>query len=730
MKRLAMTLIAVLSTAMSVVAQDSLNIQKVGQLFDWTNHLWSFSYDIKVRDTLAFVATGNSGVRVLNLADSSRPEEISFMPFYIQDRCEVTSIELEGNRCYGIIKKKGVGIYDISLGFTRQPPPLALIDSLVDPRDIAVDSAHLFVADGAGGLRVFDIRNPAHPMPSCSLPVADVATAVELNGNILYLSEGHGVKIIDVSDLPYPVEIGFLSTFGEIADLEYSNGILYAAIEEKGVGIYDVSDVQQPGLASFYEDTLFGALDIEISGSYLTVAKGKGGIVRLNVSDPTTPDMAGEWRSPGSARAIAVRGDIVHIADGMGGYRSVLTQNIDPWVPIGSFHASVNSVSVVGNYAYLGSGHNGMQIVDISTPSTPAVLATHLNPNFAEDYCGVEAAVNSRIVYTCDVNFGFRVLDIGNWQSPQLFGQVGSSAMASLPYNLARNDHTVHLLHSSGDVQPVFNLGAVMPIPYAPYTPQGGANGVAVVNNDLFVTTGLGLDIIDVTNPSSVTLRQHISLPGGGWGVAVANGYAYVGTLNYVPGSGSGLYVVDISDPLQPILQSFTPTTENLPSLAVFGNHVAAAAGTQGLIVFDVTNALYPVEVGHYRSQGWAWDIDVEGQYAYLATGLALEIFDLGGTLSSINRGETPPQHIALGNAFPNPFNPTTTISFTMAKQSHVVLTLFNILGEKVATLVDRPLSAGDHDITLDGSKLTSGMYIYRLTADNFMDSRKVYLMK
>src|SRR5690606_21521107 len=93
------------------------------------------------------------------------------------------------------------------------------------------------------------------------------------------------------------------------------------------------------------------------------------------------------------------------------------------------------------------------------------------------------------------------------------------------------------------------------------------------------------------------------------------------------------------------------------------------------------------------------------------------------------------PQQYALYANYPNPFNPATTISFAVPRVSQVRLEVINILGQKVRLLVDKELSAGQHQVLWDGkdesgADAPSGVYLYRLKADDFTETRKMVLMK
>jgi hypothetical protein len=88
------------------------------------------------------------------------------------------------------------------------------------------------------------------------------------------------------------------------------------------------------------------------------------------------------------------------------------------------------------------------------------------------------------------------------------------------------------------------------------------------------------------------------------------------------------------------------------------------------------------------------------------------------------------PEDFVLFQNFPNPFNPTTRISFSIPIYSSVSLKVYNILGSEIATLVDGKLSPGIHEVEFDGSKLSSGVYFYRLQTEEFSSIKKFVLLK
>jgi hypothetical protein len=123
--------------------------------------------------------------------------------------------------------------------------------------------------------------------------------------------------------------------------------------------------------------------------------------------------------------------------------------------------------------------------------------------------------------------------------------------------------------------------------------------------------------------------------------------------------------------------------------------------------------------------------------------------FNLGSEWSYYDNGDTPPyqlhdketsivedkgvvvpKNLVLYSNYPNPFNPSTTLKFDIPSKSHVTIYIFDLLGRKVATLVDEMKFEGTYDIRFDGSTLSSGLYFCRLQAGSQVATQKLVLLK
>ena len=102
---------------------------------------------------------------------------------------------------------------------------------------------------------------------------------------------------------------------------------------------------------------------------------------------------------------------------------------------------------------------------------------------------------------------------------------------------------------------------------------------------------------------------------------------------------------------------------------------------------------------------------------------------------TDVNEITNLPIEYKLNANYPNPFNPSTNISFSISQNSNVILEIYNAVGEKVKTLVNQNYSVGIHSATWNakddfGNKVNSGVYIYRLVTNNFTETKRMVLLK
>lgn len=133
---------------------------------------------------------------------------------------------------------------------------------------------------------------------------------------------------------------------------------------------------------------------------------------------------------------------------------------------------------------------------------------------------------------------------------------------------------------------------------------------------------------------------------------------------------------------------------------------------------------IYADEEGSYASNEIA--INWNAPLVFVAGYFASE-----GSSTGIGKEEGKgPDEFQLRQNFPNPFNPNTTISYRLPENDHVSLTVYDMLGKRISTLVNQQQSAGTHSVEFDATELSSGLYIYNVQTGKFVESKKMVLIK
>jgi hypothetical protein len=174
----------------------------------------------------------------------------------------------------------------------------------------------------------------------------------------------------------------------------------------------------------------------------------------------------------------------------------------------------------------------------------------------------------------------------------------------------------------------------------------GGARGVAVADNHAYVADGgSGLQVVDISNPASPAIVGSVDTPGGGHGVAVAGTHAYVADR-----SGSGLQVVDISNPASPAIVGSVDTPGDAWGVGVAGNYAYVADYDGGLQVVDISNPASPAIVGSVGTPDYAFGVAVADNHAYVADRLSgLQVADISNPASPAIVGSVDTPGVALG---------------------------------------------------------------------------------
>jgi hypothetical protein len=246
------------------------------------------------------------------------------------------------------------------------------------------------------------------------------------------------------------------------------------------------------------------------------------------------------------------------------------------------------------------------------------------------------------------------------------------------------------------------------------------------VNGNIAGLTDYGqITFYDITNPLSPVKKGSTgSFTTGNEGFAIEGSYAFVP-------DGDSLKIYNITDLNSPLLVSKIYTGGYGYTADVEGSYCYVASEGTGVRAINISNPSVPVEEGFYDDVPRSRGLTANGKYIYVAEMIdGLTVYSNDLVTSILDESSNIPESITLHQNYPNPFNPVTNIIIELKEKTDVMLEVFNSLGERVAVLLNKELPSGSTSISFDGSSLSSGIYLYRLSVNGSSLGKKMVLMK
>jgi len=143
------------------------------------------------------------------------------------------------------------------------------------------------------------------------------------------------------------------------------------------------------------------------------------------------------------------------------------------------------------------------------------------------------------------------------------------------------------------------------------------------------------------------------------------------------------------------------------------------------VIITDTARPYFTNHLGYISNRPDIWYVNLGHLYLYHM------IQEMNGAgVSGVRVSAGTPQAYSLGQNYPNPFNPSTTIPFVLPEMTRTTIAVYNVLGQRVATLVDADVPPGSHEVRFDGTGLASGVYFCRMEAAHFVRTMKLMLIR
>ncbi len=478
--------------------------------------------NLAVEGMIVYLVDGDGNGKIIDASMPSQPRIIA--EFSLDEDPWVRSLRVSEG--YAYLGGSALWILDVSAPGSPTVVSTTEVTSVLDV--ITLDDNYLYAHTQGNDLSLFNVTNPSEPIAIVSFDLPDwpkmaLATFENIVCLVTYKSKPPGyqstLRVFDVSVPSQPIEIASkVIPYAQPTGLFLTAEHLYLNLSDE-FRVFDMTTPEQPIDQSSFGNPSFG-WDVAVSGDHAFVAAGKAGLRVLDLSSMSSIEEVAFLDTPGSARAVEISGEFAFVADYSAGVRVIdISSPLFP-VEVGYLNIDLEAkdITIFENWAVVTTPQVGA-VIDISAPSTPVLLSFIDRPSDI-------TVVNRRAYVVCGQYL--KIYDLSDPQDPIMMGSL-------------------EILDVIG--------GAIV---------YSGFNGVTVHQGIAYISNGVGLRAIDVSNPTepSVVFEGPLCDPTGGFDCPVAGRMAKSGKyLFQILGDWYDTWTVvwDISDPSSPEYTSYHP---------------------------------------------------------------------------------------------------------------------------------------------------------------------------
>ena len=680
--------------------------------------------------------------------------------------------------------------------YPSEAPYLATIDTPGSAKGVARRADHLFVADYTGGIQVIDVSDPFSPIIVGSAE-GQYLFDIEVVGDLAFALDWRTFKVFDISNPIAPQLIGAVGGLGDTVSLHVESSIVYIASHTAGLRVVDVSVPTSPNLIATVSLGGNVAMSVDVESGIAFVTDQEYGLHCFDISNPSSPQHVGGIGTPGLAQCVDVVEGLAYIADTITGLVVIDVHDPSNLNILSSveFPDYAKSVTVENNYAYVLAGDAGLQIVDVSEPSMPEIVGWVDTPYAA----GTSMAVSNEYLYYPQQSSGVSIAwkqcgeitvspdGLGDFSTIQDAIDSISISGAILLENgiysgLGNRDLDFHglsitLTSASGNPDScVIDCQGTESEPHRGFLFQSGETSEAVIEG-ITIMGGYADEggAIKCENGSSPTirnciLRDNYAASGGALHCSESSDPQIEFTVMHFNDAETGGAIFSESS-----APAFTNCTISYNEASLAGvafllystpsfDNCILSHSIEGSAVFCVesTPALYCTDVVWNEGGDWVGCIagqqNQNGNFSNTPAFCDPESGDLrlqpgspclpehnscGVLVGALGEGDCSPTglddvpstaRVAL-SAFPNPFNPHLTITFSLPADAQGSLLVHDVSGRQVRVLKDGQFTQGANEIGWNGQDdhgqdVASGVYFVQLVTEEHQESKKVVLLR
>ncbi|MEK7263888.1 MAG: T9SS type A sorting domain-containing protein, partial [Bacteroidota bacterium] len=698
---------------------------------------WGPCLGIAARGNYAYIGNGN----VLQVLDMSNPSTPVIKGEYLAEE-QIQDIQLKDTLAFVCILR---GLLIFSITDAEHPTVVGYV-ALPGVASVAVVDSFAYVTNGTGSLYIVYIANPAQPLRvGIAFPGIHDDNIITASGRRVYApnSSDPMIRILNVTN-PQNILYSYFGPNGWPFGLYASDSILFAGISLK-LRLFSIANPDTPSIISELNlGTIIHYL-VRVD-SLVYCATRDSGIIIVDISDiqlpkkrgvfkPTLPPITARYVFP---KIITVSGNNVYVAY-RNGALGLKAETPDSLHLLSFFKTGggTNKLFLKDSYVFAAQGAAGLWILDISNPEIPHQIS---NVSIGGDI--VDVIVEDSLMYVLgyspsaylkeDTTQGIWIVNISNPALPRILSHhygISKYVSKASPIKFAKSGKKIIVLHrQSGGYTPGDSLLEVVDVsnPLAPTSVsvfEKYFEGYSIAANDSIIFVATDDKGLMVINGITVPPQQITSVFPYFFVRSVAIRDSFIFTSKQ-----DSLYILNITNPYYPQRVGSVYTNANGSDMSISQNFVYRTDGH--LRVIDISNPVHPVV---------KTEIDEVSTVSAMNDLLAFNSYEQGiciarnNLITSVANEyiNTLATDFHLEQNYPNPFNPITTIRFTIYEPRITTLKVFNILGEKIATLLNNePMQTGKHEIQFDASKLTGGVYFYRLSNTKEFITKKMVVIK
>lgn len=650
----------------------------------------STAYDIAVQDNYAYVASGVTGIQMVDLNKPSSPiasfktagfarqidiinqsawiatDQNGIYILNISDPTKINSNDLfhtnyQSTYPYPAAKLRAANSH-IFLASSNNPS-LAILDNTTSPKTIIGTT----YSENRGVYDIFSLDNEAYiAHPGIGVTIIDAIDFPKAYNFVLpknaipsdtfvirdysLVASDKGLQILDIAVPMKPKVLGEYATSNQASSIFAINNTAYLT-DTQGLYLVDFTHPQNPTLISSLNAKNVSAVYVYSKNKLAYLAQKNKGLQVVDLSNPVTPVLKGPAYKMTEAQDVVIdtSGRIAYVAAGKAGLQVIDIRDSDNLKLFGSLvndngKGNAQAVAVLDNILCIADGPNGLGVIDVSDPNNPKLLGSYPTNN------AVDVSIIEQTVYLNDQKNGLYVFDISRFGVPELLCQYASIA--------------------------------------------GNLRGLSTSNSKAYIASDAGVQIMDAP-----LWKGRIADPTTPMQIAASTNNLYIASFKKI------LYTYDTRNRSNPLLLSKSHKLQDfVRDIVITKDYLFLSEGNSGIEILNIHNPAQPLSVGKIQAGLWnARGLNLVGKNLYVADdsgGLVIYLIDIQPLIQTNQLFIFPNQTIVLGLENLNvidPDNLPNTLTLTISNltngffaklpdnTTHVVnFTLDDIINKKI----------------------------------------------